>query len=150
MGQRLYNANDGVTGRDGGPYLDVVEAEEAEKRRAVVEDREPDFDNLPATAGIQLNSAAQMLYTEHINNAPSRQNTAVDDADRRFDALHDDDNTPLRAWTEVPDDSLTNKDVDEVNALTGDDQDTNVEDEGTAPDNTTGTGSDSNADPIFN
>jgi hypothetical protein len=123
MGQRLYNANDGVTGRDGGPYLDIVEAEEAEKRRAKAEGREPDLDHPPATAGIQLNSAAQMLYTEHVNSTPSRSNTAVADADRRFDALHDDEDVPLEAYAEIPDEALTNKSADEL---------PDVEDEGHA------------------
>lgn len=50
----LYNAAVGKTPRTGGPYLDDVEREEAEKRRAKIEDREPDLDNPPATAGTLL------------------------------------------------------------------------------------------------
>ena len=52
----LYNANDGVVGRDGGPYLDIVEMERAETIRARREDREPDYDpaNMASTPGIQL------------------------------------------------------------------------------------------------
>jgi len=122
MGRRLYNANDGVTGRDGGPYLDLVEVEQAEKRRAVVEDREPDFDNPPSTAGIQLNSAAQMLYTENVNNLPSQQSRSTVRADERFDALHDDENVPLFATSEIPDDALTNKEADELPDSEGDDE----------------------------
>ena len=50
----LYDANEGKVKRTGGPYRDLMEREEAEKRRAVIEDREPDLDNPPATAATQL------------------------------------------------------------------------------------------------
>lgn len=52
----LYNANDGVVGRDGGPYLDLVEMERAEVIRARKEDREPETDHaaMASTPGIQL------------------------------------------------------------------------------------------------
>lgn len=50
----LYDTNEGKVPRNGGPYLDVLAREEAEKRRAKVEDREPDLDNPPATAATQL------------------------------------------------------------------------------------------------
>jgi hypothetical protein len=113
MGQRLYNANDGVTGRDGGPYLDEVEVIRAEERRALVEGREPDYDNPPATAGIQLNTAAQMMFTVDVNR-PSTTTAAFDEADARFSRAADDDNTNLRVFSEIPDDALTNKDADEV------------------------------------
>ena len=67
-----FNANDSVTGRDGGPYLDVLQAQEDEKRRAHVEKREPNLDNPPPNAGIQLNNAAQQLATADVNNLPSQ------------------------------------------------------------------------------
>lgn len=41
----LFNANAGLSGRDGGPYLDDVQRQEAEIRRAAVEGREPDLTN---------------------------------------------------------------------------------------------------------
>lgn len=50
----LYNAAHGKTPRTGGPYLDDVEREEAEKRRAFVEGREPDLENAPAAVGTVL------------------------------------------------------------------------------------------------
>lgn len=71
-GTPLYNPNDNVTGRDGGPYLDEVEARNAEARRAVVEDREPDFDNPPATAGIPLVTAGRQAHVVGVNNLPSQ------------------------------------------------------------------------------
>lgn len=50
----LYNAQHGKTPRTGGPYLDDVEREQAEIRRAKMENREPDLDNPPPTAGTVL------------------------------------------------------------------------------------------------
>lgn len=74
---KLYNEHDNLTGRDGGPYLDQVEAIEAEKRRAVVEGREPaDLSKphlLPATAGIPLVTAAQLVASSGSSNLPSQE-----------------------------------------------------------------------------
>ena len=57
----LYNPNDGLHGRDGGPYLDQVQREAAEKQIAFREGREPDYDNLPLTAGTPLVSGEVLL-----------------------------------------------------------------------------------------
>lgn len=58
----LYNPNDGLTGRDGGPYLDQEEMRIAEERRAIVEGRKPDYKNPGPTAGIQLRTAADLIH----------------------------------------------------------------------------------------
>ena len=60
---KLYNANDGVVGRDGGPYLDVVEMERAEQVRARKEEREPDFnpETMASTAGVNLVPANRLI-----------------------------------------------------------------------------------------
>jgi hypothetical protein len=50
----FYAVHDGLYGRDGGPYLDLVERTNAERQRAAREGRKPDYDNLPATAGTPL------------------------------------------------------------------------------------------------
>lgn len=50
----LYDANKGLLKRTGGPYLDELERVEAEKRRALVEDREPDLEHPPASVGTLL------------------------------------------------------------------------------------------------
>jgi hypothetical protein len=71
----LFNANDGIRGRDGGPYLDDVEREHAELRRAKVEGREPNLENPPATAGIQL--VHPSLLADNISSHPSRANVVV-------------------------------------------------------------------------
>lgn len=99
-GKPLYNANDGLTGRDGGPYLDEEEARLAEQRRARVEGREPDYDNPPATAGIQLNTADRMIHTVEVNR-PSQQHTFTDEAERMFAAARDSDNL-LTQRSEIP------------------------------------------------
>lgn len=57
----LYNANDGKVPRTGGPYLDQVQQEQAEIIRAKMEDREPDLDDPPATAGVVLVPASQLV-----------------------------------------------------------------------------------------
>lgn len=75
--KNLYNALDGVAGRDGGPYLDQVEARKAETERARIEGREPDYDNMPATAGQPLVTAEQLLRLQGTSNIPSQENNNV-------------------------------------------------------------------------
>lgn len=71
--KNLYNPHQGLTGRDGGPYLDEEEARLAEIRRAKVEGREPDLDNPPATAGIPLVTAGQLVSQAlGVNSNPSQ------------------------------------------------------------------------------
>ena len=50
---KLYNPNDGVTGRDDGVYLDLEEAKAREARSARLEKRKPDYNVVQAT-GIPL------------------------------------------------------------------------------------------------
>lgn len=70
----FYNPHDGVKGRDGGPYLDFVEREAAEKIRAQKEEREPVTDgSTPAVAGTPLVTAAQLIDNSHTSNV-SRAN----------------------------------------------------------------------------
>lgn len=57
----LYVANAGKTERTGGPYLDDVERHNAETWRAQRENREPDYDNPPATAGTVLVPKSQLV-----------------------------------------------------------------------------------------
>lgn len=54
---KFYNAQDGIRGRDGGPYADEEDARNRETQRARGEDREPDYDNLQPTVGNQLVTA---------------------------------------------------------------------------------------------
>ena len=69
----LFNPNDGITGRNGGPYLDEVQAQQDEIRRAKVEQREPDLENPGPNAGIQLSTAAQMVAALTVTNNPSME-----------------------------------------------------------------------------
>lgn len=88
----LYNMHDGLTPRDGGPYLDQEQAREAEKRRALVENRDPDYDNPPAIAGTPLVTARQLVSTDAVHR-PSQDHvqspvaSAIDDlvASDKFD-----------------------------------------------------------------
>ena len=53
----FWNAQDGVRGRDGGPYADEVDAQQREIARAKAEGREPDLDNPPPFVGNQLRTS---------------------------------------------------------------------------------------------
>ena len=56
----LYDANQGKLPRDGGPYLDEIEREQAEILRAKREGREPDLDNPPPSTGTVLVTKSQL------------------------------------------------------------------------------------------
>lgn len=89
---KLYNANDGLTGRTGGPYLDIEQAKQAEIQRAKVEDREPNFDTMAASAGIQLVTAKHLINTVAGVNSPSNFDTNVSNEQDAVDAIVDGDN----------------------------------------------------------
>lgn len=126
MTQPLFNPNDSLTGRDGGPYLDEEEARVAEERRAVIEKREPE-EKPAATAGIPLVTASELAVTATINNIPSQGVSsgpldlmvqgAVDDKDVLLEARGERDLDALQATedegntvdpTEVGGESLSN------------------------------------------
>lgn len=69
----LYNVNDGITGRDGGPYLDHVEAEQAEIVRARREGRQPNLKDPGPYVGQQLVSEAQLLQRGIGTPIPSKE-----------------------------------------------------------------------------
>lgn len=114
----LYNPNDGLTGRNGGPYLDEEQARTDEVRRARIEGREPDLDNPAANAGIQLSTAAQMLASLNVANNPSMQAAQADALDKAYRTSFGDRDDLLTSPVadEVPDVSgqPTLKDLDEV------------------------------------
>lgn len=108
VSQKLFNANDGLTGRDGGPYLDEVEMRDAEKRRAAVENRKPDLENPGPTAGTYLVPGSYLLAQNNVPNIPSQ-----DDKDVVGAALskHVDGKDFLpKSYGEVP----TQKELDEL------------------------------------
>lgn len=123
----LYNANDGLTGRDGGPYLDQLEDERAEILRAKVEDREPDLDNPPASAGTVLVTAGQLLANAGVNNLPSQDGNNFLGEEEAVKAVADSDENGLKQRGTLPaegiDDSEPEVDLSMRTALAGDDAD---------------------------
>lgn len=59
IGPEFYNANDGLFGRNGGPYGDEIDMQTAEVQRAAREGRAPDFNNLSASPAVLLQNAGQ-------------------------------------------------------------------------------------------
>lgn len=100
----LYNPNDGLYGRgsNAGGYLDQKQAEEAEILRAKIEGREPDLDNPGAYAGIQLQTAAQMIANRATDvNRVGQTGFALPGEDV-FKQSVDSPDTPLKAVDKIP------------------------------------------------
>lgn len=76
----FYNAQDGLRGRQGGRYLDVVERVAAEEDRAQREQRDPDYDNPPAAAGTTLVTDA-LRVDNPFSNPGSAEVAPVNDVD---------------------------------------------------------------------
>lgn len=106
--KNLYNPHDGLTGRDGGPYLDQEERRLAEITRAAKEGREPDFDNAPATAGTPLVTAATLVALHNPASNPSQ--FANETLPNAVDKLAADESFPVNAFTS------RDKTVEEVDA----------------------------------
>lgn len=96
----LYNPHDGLTGRDGGPYLDEVERRNAETIRAAKEGREPDYDNAAATAGTPLVTGPVLAQIANPASNPSQQQ--ADPMAAGVQKLVDDEDHPLTAFTTRP------------------------------------------------
>lgn len=65
---KLFNPNEGLHGRQGGPFLDDVQRRQAEETRAIREGREPDYENMQPYVGDQLRTEEQLLQ-EAIHSA---------------------------------------------------------------------------------
>lgn len=63
--RKVYNPHAGLRPRVGGPYLDVVELENSERQRAIVEGREPDYKNMAGSQGVPLLTAGQVANLHH-------------------------------------------------------------------------------------
>lgn len=100
---KLYNANDGLTGRPDGTYLDEVERRYAEDERARREGREPDYETMGGTAGTVYVTAAQLLATESVNNLPSTFDSANAAKEAAVTALVEDDSNTLKVAFDAPD-----------------------------------------------
>lgn len=94
--KNLYNPHDGLTGRDGGPYLDQEERRLAEIRRAAIEGREPDFEQAPATAGTPLVTARELVAMANPASIPSQ--AAYDPAADSIERLAKDETFPVNAF----------------------------------------------------
>lgn len=109
----LFNPNDGLVGRDGGPYLDQEEARIAEERRARIEGREPDFDNPPATAGIPLSPASTLIYNLDIQQ-PSKDTGLNTIASEIFESRAKSEDNLLQVQGEIDNDLVQKmKETDE-------------------------------------
>ena len=115
--KNLYNPHDGLTGRDGGPYLDQEERRLAEIRRAAIEGREPDFEQAPATAGTPLVTASELVAMANPASIPSQ--AAYDPAADSIERLAKDETFPVNAFASR---EKTQEEVDaEKAAESGDD-----------------------------
>jgi hypothetical protein len=90
----FWNAQDGIRGRDGGPYADEVDARQREVNRARAEGREPDLDNPPPFVGNQIRTSRTV--EDNVFSNPSMVNapgpveqregaSVVDEAHYRID-----------------------------------------------------------------
>lgn len=110
--KKFFMAQEGMRGRDGGPYLDLVEREAAEIQRAKIEGREPDMENLSAVAGtvlVPIGQLADNLYS----------NPSMSDPDPLAEAMGKaiEDNLPDNVKpVELKIDVATQADVDKANA----------------------------------
>ena len=99
----LYNVNDGLTGRDGCPYLDQIEQERAEIARAKVEGREPNLEAPGGCAGTVYVTGEQLLHTESLNNVPSQNLKAKAALELAVLALVEDESNPIKVAFVAPD-----------------------------------------------
>lgn len=59
-GAELYNINDGIFGRSGGPYGDEVDLRTAEYQSAIREGRDPDYSKVGSAPAVQLVTGPQL------------------------------------------------------------------------------------------
>lgn len=62
---KLFNPNDGVTGRPAGTYLDLELAKQREARSAKLEGRKPDYD-IVQSVGIPLHTEAELKDRHYV------------------------------------------------------------------------------------
>ena len=63
---KVYNPNDGITGRDGGPYLDIEEAKAREARSAAREGRNVNKNETPRGMGIPEKTQREIMDRRYI------------------------------------------------------------------------------------
>lgn len=98
---KLYDVNDGLRGRGGGPYADIEERKAAEIRRAEIEGRRPDLENPGAVAGTVLVTASQLLAANGVNIASTGDNKTAEDQ-AMVEAIAATETSTIQAVAEVP------------------------------------------------
>lgn len=105
---KFFNAQDGIRGRDGGPYADQEDARQREIARARAEGREPDLDNPPPFVGNQV--VTSRFVEDNLYSNPSMFNApgpaeAYEEAKSVKDSPHlvEVGSLPVDKRTSVPD-----------------------------------------------
>jgi len=75
----------------------------AEDQRALVEGRDPDYENMGGYAGTQYVTAAQLLASESVNNLPSQFDKAGAAKEAAITALVEDSDVKLEVAFDAPD-----------------------------------------------
>lgn len=89
--KKFWNAQDGVRGRDGGPYADEEDAWHREELRAAGEGRDPDYDNPAPFVGNQMvttNFVEDNVYSNPSMSVAAGPNEALEEAKTVKDAPH--------------------------------------------------------------
>ena len=94
----LYNPNDGLAGREGGPYLDRVQAWEREKERAFQEGRDPDPENMAFTTSW---TAAQLLAANNVTIPSKAGESSLVTAQKYVDAMVESGASTLKPIGEI-------------------------------------------------
>ena len=111
--QNLYNINDGLYGRGGGPYLDQELAKAAEIKRAKIEGREPDLDNPPVGGESRLVSAEFLVEADrNYNGLPTLESISTADAEEIIATLVADEGSILKANSVIPGDAPVEEDTE--------------------------------------
>lgn len=81
---KLFNPNDGVTGRDNGTYLDLEEARAREERSAKLEKRKPDYSTVQAT-GIPLKFENEIRDRNYVPEHKLIEGKVAEAVDKHFE-----------------------------------------------------------------
>lgn len=81
---KLYNPNDGVTGRANGTYLDLEQAKERENRSAKREKRKPDYSNL-LSVGIPMHTESELRDRGYAPEVDIQTNSVETKAKKHFE-----------------------------------------------------------------
>lgn len=80
---KLFNPNDGVTGRPAGTYLDLELAKQREARSAKLEGRKPDYD-IVQSVGIPLHTEAELKDRHYVPEVDIQSGKVSDKEAKHF------------------------------------------------------------------